>query len=70
MCLMQMVVTKKEKYKDANSNNNSDKVDQDHIAIFMEEVEEIAREKGVYTNNVEIVIKNTQTWPSGRNYHK
>jgi len=59
MCLMQMVVTKKEKYKDANSNNNSDKEDQDHIAIFMEEVEEIAREKGVYTNNVEIVVKNT-----------
>jgi hypothetical protein len=38
-----MVVTKKDKYKDANSNNNSDKEDQDHIAISMEKVEEIAR---------------------------
>lgn len=43
MCLVQMAVTKKEKYKDVNSNNNSDKEDQDHIAIFMEKVEEIAR---------------------------
>jgi len=43
MCPMQMVVAKKEKCEDANSNNSSDK--EDHNAIFMEKDEEIACEE-------------------------
>jgi hypothetical protein len=40
-----MIVTKREKYEDVNSNNNSDKEDQYHNPIFMEKDEEIASEE-------------------------
>jgi len=53
-----MIVTKKELYKDANSNNNSDKEDQDHIAIFMDKDDEISREQchllGVANNYIKL----------------